>query len=514
MSELTLSQYDNWFHARSSGNYNKSRWLLDQIKGESIDPPTFKELQKKLESQLKEWEKTYKKGTVCANMRLEQSKAKLDAKQKKIRADSAANLVRVAPAAIEIAAESAPFATRLGNTGGTYTSGEITPSISTYQIYEDSIKLRKKEPITKIDWLSVSFPYVSEEDRQRLLWAGIADLMERSGIEVRPRGKGHHGYTDSAELCIVKDAETSRNVGFLAWSERMGYFMELSGVGCDFAMKHVDDLYMLLGVYGGRITRLDIALDLHSDYCTTHGLTVPKFSKEVADGVYRSIFTPNHVKQRRERSGDWEGFLHGDITIDSYDPLIHAPAGLSVYAGSNKSDNQIVFYEKGKQLLGGIPEYEADKIRYMLSNPDLSEEGQECFSHLCDKHGVDPKLCHERGWIRVERRLRRGANKKYISPDMLLDPDSAFCHSMDGLTNLLQTYSQHVKETYTDIKTFRRVSAERLEVVSLTKKLHYARQSVGRLVHSLQKMDYSAEQIVEKLASDHPLKDVIFDLLE
>ena len=524
MVELTLPiNYQNhqlelqnlWFIARSSGDYDKARWLRDQLKPHKDDISTLAGVRRSLLKSIEYWEKSYKRGTVAENMRLEQAEAQLKQKEKKKCAESVANLVRVAPAAIEIGTDSAAVVPRLGNTGGTYTSGEITPLISTYHVVDKTLKLRKRDAISKVDWISASFPYVDGEEEQRLLWAAITDLMDRAGISIAVRGKGHHGYTDSAELCISQGEGASRHVGFLAWSEKQGYFMEVSGFGCDFLMKHVDDLYTTLVVHAGRITRLDIALDLHSEYCLDKGLTVPKFSKQVAEGGFRSVFMPNHVKQRCRREGDdWEDFIHGDMTVESYDPLTDAPRGLSVYAGGDKSDNQIVFYEKGKQLLGAIPDKEAEEFRYLLACPELSEEGKERFTHLCDKHEIDQEKCRDRAWIRVERRLKRGSNKKFISPEMLLDPDSAFCHTFEGLEALFQDYSQHVKESYTDVQTFRRVSTERLEVMSLTKKLHYARQSVGSLVHTLQDMDYSAEQIVEKLASDYPLKDIIFDLLE
>ena len=488
--------------------------MFDQLKCENIDPPTVKALQRKLESQIKEWEKTYKKGTVCANMRLEQSKAKLDKKKEQEGSASASRRVRVAPAAIALEAEAEPSSSRLGNTGGTQYTGEITHRQATYKAAEETLKQRKKDTITKIDWISYSFPTVTDVDEQRLLWAGISDLMEQSSIAIAPRGKGHHGYTDSAALTIANGASNARHVGMVAWSEKQGYFLELSGLGCDCVMKHIEDLFILIRVYSGRLSRLDIALDLHSDYCIKHGLTVPKFSRQASEGFFQSAFTPSHVKQNISRPGDWGCIIDGFTTAVDYDPLEHAPKGLTVTVGTNKSDNQIVFYEKGKQMLGAMPDRVADEFADLLADPERTEEGQERFTHLCEKYEVDAERCHERAWVRVERRFRRGANKKFIAPEMLLDPDSAFCDSMSGLTEVFQGYSQHIREKYTDVKSFRRVSAEKLEVMNLSKKLYYARQNVGALVHTLGDLGYSAEQIVEKLSSKQPLKDIVFDLLE
>ena len=525
MAKLTVSQTDYhnhqlelqnlWFIARSSGNYNKARWLRDQLKPHQDDVSTLATIRRSLLKSIEYWEKSYQRGTVAQNIRIEQQEAKLKTKNS---AEIVPNLVRVAPAAIEIGTISAEFPPRLGNTGGTYTSGDITSRIPVFEATEYQIKLRKgKSSITKIDWLSVSFPYLSGEEEERLLWAAITDLMERCEIEIVTRNKGHHGYTNSAALAICESSGKTRNVGMLAWSEKQGYFMELSGVGCDYAMKHLDDLYTLISVYCGRISRLDVALDLHSDYCLANGFTVPKFAKQSAQGQFRSSFTPSHVKQGITHGGDWSCIINGETTADDYNATEHAAKGITVYVGSNKSDNQIVFYEKGKQLLGAVPDHVADRLRNMLSVPassDSYEDNCRNFAELCEKHDLNPDSCSDRAWVRVERRLRRGANKKYISPDMLYDPDSAFCHYVDGLTELFQGYSEHVNAQYTDIQSFRRASAKRLQVMDMTKRLYYARQSVGSLVYELRDMDYSAEQIVEQLSSEYPIEDVVFDLLE
>ena len=516
MAVTTLSHSDDWFHARLSGNYDKARWIAQQISGYSDDKGTVEQSKLDYETLLKQWEQAYQPGTVCRNMRLQQFRDSITKRDKKKRAIPPANLVRVAPAAIEIAGGIAPIPSPSGNTGGSYTTGEISSYISAYQATDETLKkVGDEESITKVDWLSVSFPYMKEDEEQRLIYAALCDFLTTASIQMSPRDRGYHGYTDSAGLSVCNDSGAARNVGIVAWSEQQGYFLELTGVGCDYAMKYRNDLYTLINVYGGRISRLDIALDLHSDYCTANGLTVPKFACEADQGVYRAAHTPGHVRQRMNHEGDWGCIIHGSVTAETYDPFEHAINGLTVYVGSSKSDNQVVFYEKGKQLLGGLPDNVADEFRHMLSWPEnLSEEGQERFTHLCEKYELDPGACLERGWVRVERRFRRGSNKKYICPNMLLLPDSAFCDRMDGLEGLFQDYSKHVRKKYADVRSFRRVSVEKLEVATLTKKLYWAKQSVGSLIRTLDDLGYSAEQIVERMASDYPLKDIIFDLLE
>ena len=520
MGELTLAQtnlelQNFWFLARSSGDYDKARWICDQLKPYKDHPSTLVDVRNSLLSQLEHWEKSYQRGTVIENLRLEQLKSKSQLPKPSTSGQKSDIVVSVAPAAID---HVSIFGPPSGNTGGTYTSGDITDRVNAFHSAEYQSKLRaNRSHITKIDWLSVSFPNISGEEEGRLLWAALSDFMDSCSISITVRNKGHHGYTDSAALVVQQSSGKTRNVGMLAWSEKQGYFMELSGLGCDYGMKNLDDLYVMINAYGGRISRLDVALDLHSEYCRPRGLTVPKFAKQASDGVFRSSFTPSHVSQSISHSGDWSCFINGDTTTTDYDPSKHAHRGITVYAGTNKSDNQIVFYEKGKQLLGAIPDNAADDLRYMLSIPessDLYEGASKNISALCEKYDLNPDTCGDRSWVRVERRLRRGSNKKYISPDMLYDPDSAFCHDFDGLTDLFKDYSAYVEQEYSDPQTFRKTSSKRLQVMDMTKRLFYARQSVGNLVHELRDMDYSAEQIVEQLSSECPIEDIVFDLLE
>ena len=404
----------------------------------------------------------------------------------------------------------------MDNTGGTSITCDITSRVSTYRAIEETLKLYKGESLTKVDWVSVSFPTVQLEDEQRLLWAQFADLLERVGIAIVPRGKGHHGYTDSAALEVCEPSGKARNVGMLAWSDKQGYFIELSGLGCDHVLRECRDFYTIVVAYGGRLSRADITLDLFSEYCLKQGFTVPRFAQAVTEGDYRSIFTPKNAKQSINYQGDWGPIICGSVTASTYDPFVYSPRGLTVYAGSNKSDNQVMFYEKGKQLLAGVPEKAADEFLTLLSAPELSEQGKERFTHLRDLYGIDPKKCRERGWVRVERRMRRGSNKKHIPPEILLDPDSAFCDSFDGLTDLLQGYSQYVRREYTDLKSFKRVLVEKSEVIDLTKKIYYARQHAGRLIKTLLSRDYSAAQIIDQLSGPdgYPVGDIVFDLLE
>ena len=91
MSGITIAHYDDWFHARASGNYSQARWLIDQLKphqGKSTLNAERKSLLKRLEL----WEKAYKRGTVLEDLRLERAKREAQRKTEEQTAPAALSL--------------------------------------------------------------------------------------------------------------------------------------------------------------------------------------------------------------------------------------------------------------------------------------------------------------------------------------------------------------------------------------------------------------------------------------
>ena len=130
---------------------------------------------------------------------------------------------------------------------------------------------------------------------------------------------------------------------------------------------------------------------------------------------------------------------------------------------------------------------------------------------MIEKYECNPEYLDERAWVRVERRFRRGSNKKHIPLEMMLDTDSAFVQDFDGLETLLGEYSEYVGETLT-VAEFTRKKADIEKSIMLSKKLYWGSMHVGRLVRTMVDMGQSEQQIVEYLVRDNGLDDFIDDL--
>lgn len=401
---------------------------------------------------------------------------------------------------------------RGGNTGGTY-NDDITQRLSLYRYVDEQLSGKSLNKITKLDWFSVSFSCGGDSSAMELLHSEISDLLYECHISIAVRGKGHHGYTDSATLVIMGDTGANQNVGMLAWSSKQGYFLELSGVGCDAIYPKVDDLYQLVVLNNGRISRFDIACDLDGKYCLDKGVTVPTFGRSAAQGAFRFNFTPSHVEQQITQAGDWSGMLFGGLSLDKYDPCQHSPGGLTLYVGSTKSDNQVVIYEKGKQLLGTVPEKEYQNFQRILNADTETEQDKAAMAHYIEKHGVDPSYADRKNWIRVERRFRRGSNKKWLAPEMLLHLDQAFTDSNTGLSALVRDYCEYLEQEYPTLVQFTKKIADKTKSLLLTKKMYWLKHTYGRTIKTLEMQGLCASEIIDSIKRSEGLKDVIFDMV-
>lgn len=414
---------------------------------------------------------------------------------------------RVAPAAgfSDLAALELP---RSGNTGGTF-SGDITDKISIHRHCDDVIKsIGESKGLCKVDWLSVSFSSVTDETEQAHLFGFITDFLGDYSVDVHVRDKGLHGYSNSAILKMCGDVSGDVNCGMLAWSDKQGLFLELSGHGCEYVRDGFPDLYRLITVNAGRISRVDVCLDLENKYCIDSGITVPLLGEQAYKGVYRSRYTPKGVKQSMHNEGDWSALTYGHITPKTYNPSVDAPNGLTAYVGSVKSDNQIVFYEKGKQLLGSIDDSDYVEYQRLLA----SGSNRPRLVELMNDNGLDVTYEGQKHWVRTERRFRRGSNKKWLAPEILLAPDQAFVQDYSGLEKMHADYLVWLKRRGMATIDFSKRTADLTKSIMVTRKMHWCKVAYGRLVNTLQDLGMTADQIIEALTRADGLKDYVSDI--
>ncbi|HPQ96946.1 MAG TPA: replication initiation factor domain-containing protein, partial [Thiolinea sp.] len=227
------------------------------------------------------------------------------------------------------------------------------------------------------------------------------------------------------------------------------------------------------------ISRVDVALDLSGEWCREQGYTVPLlFRAAVNDGLFRSDKQRNpHMQQSFSTAGDWSALVVGNITPDAYDPLVHCLAGLTAYIGNRKSsDDFFRIYEKGKELLGAMAEAES----------------------------VD------RAWIRIEHEMSRKASGRTLPLAVMLKPDEYFCADRGGVRAIMERLRQ--SRTLAAAEQWQRAQFRREKGLLLSKKIHWARQSYGRLIHTLTDRGISPEDIIRWLSRTSGLKEFVFDL--
>lgn len=373
--------------------------------------------------------------------------------------------------------------------------------------FEDAFK---RDSIVKIDWLTVTFPAVestefySAERRLTNLFDLVAEHLSDAGVVIVYREKGLYAYKNSAQLRLVGDG-VDVACGNLAYDLDQGLMLELTGVGCSVMRHYFSEIYSLIHVYSGRITRIDFALDLDSRYCRSESITVPKLAYRHEQGAFRSIFTPSGRRVNSSVVGQWQELIFKGITPETYDPELHALGGLTYNCNPRSSENQLVFYEKGKQLLGCVSLADQQYISSVLAGANP----QSTFSS-----DFNPDFVSEMNWIRIERRIRRGGNKKNINPLFLADPDSAFCQDFPDLSATYLHYFEWVGRQDAALSEYRSEKKKKDKALLLTRKISWARRQYGRLVATLKHEKMSTEDIVDILSRDSLIKDYVFDLID
>ena len=361
--------------------------------------------------------------------------------------------------------------------------------------YDDSHKISKLQKtefpsdvnITSVDWLRVTTTDLAAFD------ATMGDLLADGGIfnnadmDVKWTEKGLHGYTASASILIWKDND-HLTVGHIAISEtgrNKGGMVELTGAGCKILQLEYPELwlelYSVFQYHDWRISRVDVALDLSGEYALEMGYTVPKFLRSAKnDGLFQSdrLRNPN-MKQSVSQAGDWSDLIVGNLNPDTYNPLEHCPAGLTAYVGNRKTaDDFFRVYEKGKELLGAMAEPES----------------------------VD------RGWVRIEHEMSRKATGRTIPLEVMIMPDAHFAEGRSNVRDVLDKLRAY--QALEAAKQWQREQFKREKGLLLSKKLHWARQSYGRLVRTLVEKGMDSDTIIEWLSRTSGLKEFVFDLTD
>lgn len=385
----------------------------------------------------------------------------------------------------------------LCNTGGTSIWGENpNPSTTLKQVEAiDTLANHgfKKivDGVTRLDYLRCT---VNDFDNFDAAFNSIIDFCKNLDITCQEKDKGYLGYTNSISLNYWFD-NSYVCVGHIAYSDignNKGGLIEFTGKCFDLAYSQHDhktiisDLYYTLLVNNFRITRADIALDICSDLSDHLGITVPTLLRDGMDnGLFRSKYSPRHINQSVAQSGDWSGFITGAITIDSYNPSKHCPNGLTAYFGNRKSDNFWRIYEKGKQLAG-----------------NLDERDPSFFSG------------NYRNWIRVEREIKRGQSKKEIPLELITNTDSYFLgDGFDSLGKLVNAvFDWDSKDGSYPTASPRRRSIVRQAVLSISKKIYWAKQSYGRLIKTLHDLGIDNNDIFAMISRKSGLDEFLFDI--
>lgn len=342
--------------------------------------------------------------------------------------------------------------------------------------------------VTSVDWLRVTTNDLDAFKSTLSELDGENGLLENVGFDVKWRqGKGLHGYTESASILLWKDNDYM-TVGNLAYSEdgrNKGGMFELTGTGCKVLQVEYpmlwSELHALLTEYAWRISRADVALDMSGEYCTAMGYTVPKLMREAyLNGLFTSekLKNPNFEPEMDGR-GNWTPLSAGVLTPDTYNPLEHCHKGLTFYVGNRAgSDDFFRVYEKGKEILGKQAEPES----------------------------ID------RAWVRIEHEMSRKGSGRTIPLAVMLEPDTYFCAGRPKVREIMDDMRNRCGLNET--QQWQKEKFEKEKSLMLSRKVHWARHTYGRTIHTMRDLGWDDGKIVNALMREAGLKEFIPDLLD
>jgi DNA relaxase NicK len=305
----------------------------------------------------------------------------------------------------------------------------------------------------------------------------IYDLTEEVSCNIIPTGKGRLGYSQSLNIVVYRDDGQPFSIGVIAYdndpdSSQCGFMFDLTGAGCQYFREHnyLQYLAHFIDSYGLRITRLDLALDLiDTDY------TVPNILLSHNNlGIFNSAKSGGK-SLNNSLSGDWSPFVVGNVSVHDYDVQSHCPTGLTAYFGSRKSPNFFRVYEKGKQILGNLPEH-------------------------------DPSV--PLNWVRVEHEWKYDKNHPPIPPLAIVYPDHYFLAGRGARSFLDHCYKKNAYPVPSEVRS---KTIKHTKSLLLSHKVRWAKHQYGKLVKTLLDSGLSPEDVVLCLSRSSVIPDCIYD---
>ena len=336
------------------------------------------------------------------------------------------------------------------------------------------------ECLTIVDWLRFTSP---NPDAVEYILSDFTGLLFDTDLVLNQVNRSHLGYENSYSISLWYN-NNIHIVGFLAYTlDNDGVFnpgisIEFTGDGCRYLREQCLDVWCeipyFIDYYCARITRLDIALDIDGEYARNNNINIATIG--AMSNLFQSEFLRNGKPISKSTSGDWSIFAFDGVTVDSYDPSEHAPAGLTLNIGRRTGAYFFRVYEKGKQLAG------------------LTGEK------------------HDSWWLRIEQEAKRDKKTGEIPLEAILNPD-AFFLVRRPIRAVFKKYKEYVRSFGADsffLLGRRRSDTEKN--LLLSKKLFWLKRSYGRTIRTLLSNNYDVHYIVDAIVREQGLKNIVFDL--
>ena len=134
----------------------------------------------------------------------------------------------------------------------------------------------------------------------------------------------------------------------------------------------------------------------------------------------------------------------------------------------------------------------------------MYEKGKELLGRMAEPEDID------RGWIRIEHEMSRKASGREIPLDVMIRPDHYFAANRGGVRAILDQLRQ--SRELEQAQQWQREQFQKEKGLLLSKKIHWARHSYGRLFRTLTEQGIEPQEIIDWLSRTDGLKEFVFDL--
>ena len=334
--------------------------------------------------------------------------------------------------------------------------------------------------LTIVDWLRFTSP---EPDAVDYILSDFTGILFDTDLVLNESQRRHLGYEYAYSIAAWYN-NNIHIVGFLAYtldsrsSFTQGLSVEFTGDGCRYLREQCLDVWKeipyLIDYYRMRITRLDIALDIDGQYARDNNINIATIGA-MAD-LFHSDFLRNGKPMSKSTAGDWSIFAFDGLTVDTYNPEIHAPSGLTLNIGRRTGAYFFRVYEKGKQLAG------------------LTGEHQDAW------------------WLRIEQEAKRDKKTGEIPIEAILNPDAFFLVHRP-IRSIYEKYKSHIESFGNDSIFFLVRQRSKVEKnLLLSKKIFWLKKSYGRTIRTMLSNNYDVHFIIDNIVREEGLKNIVFDL--